>query len=118
MAKRSRAAKRAPRVKDVAILVHPTEDQEGFHVLRRRDEDSPVEVGTIRPLREGRPIDGEVVSLHQRKDFALAFDVKVEVADQRATSGGPAQVATDQYRAGWDQIWGSRPQASSGGRPN
>jgi hypothetical protein len=106
MGKRRRAAKRAPRAKDVAIIVQPTEDNEGFHVLRRRDEDGPVELGTVRPLREGHPIDGEVVSLKQRKDFPFAYDVKVELPEQRATSDGPAQVATEQYRAGWEKIWG------------
>jgi hypothetical protein len=123
MAKRSARTKRAARpsraaskrTRDVALILHPTDDNEGFQILRQRAADSPVELGTLRPLREGRPIDGEVVSLHPRKDMPLLCDVNVELADtRRGTSDGPAQVATDDYRRGWDAIWGRTPA----GRPN
>jgi hypothetical protein len=123
MAKRSEGSKRSRKLRDVAIIVDRTEDQEGFQILRRRAENHPVEVGTLRPLREGKPIDGEVVTLQQRSDVPFVYDVKVEVPahesssePRRATSDGPAQVATDQYRRGWDAIWGRRPAATS--KPN
>jgi hypothetical protein len=118
MAKRSEGSKRSRKLRDVAMIVDRTEDNEGFQILRRRNERAPVELGTMRPLREGKPIDGEVVSLRQRADLPFLYDVKTELADdsRRATSDGPAQVATDEYRRGWDAIWGRR--ALPGAKPN
>jgi hypothetical protein len=117
MAKRADGPKRAARSRDVALIFDRTEDREGFHVLRRRDEDHPVEVGTIRPLREGKPIDGEVVSLRPNADMPLLCDVKVELPDRRGTSDGPAQVASEDYRRGWDAIWGGGSKTRSS-KPN
>jgi hypothetical protein len=118
MAKRSEGSKRYRRIRDVAMIVDRTEDNEGFQILRRRNEDAPVELGTMRPLREGKPIDGEVVSLRQRRDLPFLYDVKTELPDEarRTTGEGPPQVATDQYRRGWDAIWGRR--ALPGAKPN
>jgi hypothetical protein len=127
MAKRSSAPKRArpptPRARDVALILHPTEDNEGFQILRQRAADRPLELGTLRPLREGRPIDGEVVTLRPHPEMPLVCDVKVELPsplpepEARPTSDGPAQVATDSYRRGWDAIWGRR-SLPGGSKPN
>ena len=110
MARRSENAKRR-RPEDVAVVFGRTDDQQGLHILRRRAEGQPVEMGTLRPLREGKPIDGEVISLRPRKDYPFVCDVKVELpasadGDQRSTTDGPAQVASDGYRRGWEAIWG------------
>lgn len=67
-----------------------------------------MEIGTLKPLREGKPIDGEVISLRQREDVPFLFDVKVELESRRGASIGPPQVATEEYRRGWDAIWGRR----------
>jgi hypothetical protein len=92
-------------------------DEDGVHILRRRSEDGPVEAGVAQPLVEGRPITGEVISLRRRKDLPFLFDVKTEIAGPRpqgeppppeTAAEGPAQVATDSYRRGWDAIWGRR----------
>ncbi len=66
----------------------------------------------VQPLAEGRPVTGEVISMRRRKDLPFLFDAKTEfeapaAAADRATNG-PAQVASDSYRSGWDAIWGSR----------
>lgn len=120
MAKRSEGSRRSGKLRDVAMILDRTEDNEGFQVLRRRSENDPVEVGTLRPLREGKPVDGDVISLRQRRDLPFLFDVKTEVAVEsearRGTSAGPAQVATEDYRRGWDAIWGGARARSS--RPN
>jgi hypothetical protein len=94
---------------DVAFIFG--KDEQGTHVLRRRSDDAPVEAGILRPLQSGKPIDGEVVSLSPRKDAPLLFDVKSELPSPypaRPTSDGPAQVATEAYRKGWDAMWGRR----------
>jgi hypothetical protein len=83
-------------------------DGRGTHILRRRGDGGAVEQGILQPLTEGKPIDGEVVSLQQRPEFPLLFDVKTEWTPPagRPTSDGPAQVATEAYRRGWDAVWG------------
>ena len=100
---RSRAKRRPAPPKDVALILQPTEDNEGFQVLRRRGPDGPVELGTMRPLREGRPLDGagEVVSLRPRQELPFLYDVKVELAEtRRPTNAGPPQVAALRSRNG------------------
>ena len=105
------------------MVLDRTEDAQGYRVLRHRASDDHVELGTMRPLQEGRPIDGEVISLEPREDVPFLYNVKTELADPRAaeraaqrrlTSDGPAQIATEQYRQGWDAIWGR----SSADKPN
>jgi hypothetical protein len=86
-------------------------DEQGLHIVRRRSEDAPLETGVAQPLAEGRPITGEVISLRRREDVPFLFDVKTELdgAEARPAGDGPAQVATESYRKGWDAIWGRRP---------
>ena len=93
-----------------------TPDGEGLQILRARE--NRLELGAIRPLREGAPITGEVVTLRPRANTPALCDVEVHVkapeaapADDRQTPRaalshpGPAQVATDDYRRNWDAIW-------------
>jgi hypothetical protein len=96
---------------DIALVCG--KDEHGTHILRRRSEAAPLEMGLLRPLREGKPIEGEVVSLSPRSEAPMLFDVKSELPDPhaphpRAKSDGPAQVATEAYRKGWDAVWGRR----------
>jgi len=99
-----------PKSPDVALIHGKTADGAGLRIIRRRDD--RIELGAIRPLVEGAPIVGEVVSLTPRPQFPLLCDVKVELpasaspADVAAPARhGPAQVATDRYRENWDRIW-------------
>jgi hypothetical protein len=98
---------------DVA-LVHRVTPDGAVHVIRRRGDQ--LEAGALQPLREGMPIQGEVVSLRPRESFPLLCDVDVLYTPPAATSTtkpaarptrrkGPAQVATDDYRDNWDSIW-------------
>jgi hypothetical protein len=108
---RGRKRERTPdrtAVGDVALVVG--RDQHGVHVLRRRGPDAPVEAGVLQPLVEGRPITEEVISLRSRPDAPLVFDVStvLERPTPRAAPDGPSQVATDEYRKGWDSIWGPK----------
>jgi hypothetical protein len=99
--------------KDVAAVCG--KDERGLHILRRRAEDGPIEAGIVQPLEEGKPISGEVISMRRREDVPFLFDVTTEVttpsAEQPAT--GPAQVATESYRRGWDAIWGRRQRSTA-----
>jgi len=116
MAARTKAAKPEEKdAKDVAFVFGQSEDGEALHVLRRRAETSAVEAGTLRPLREGKAITGEVLKLTQRDEAPFLFDCETdeELSTARAQPSGPPQVATDEYRRGWDAIWGGRGRSSA-----
>jgi hypothetical protein len=109
--------KRGNRKKDLALVFGPAADGDGLNVLRRRAGSRAVEAGILRPLREGRAITGEVVRLEPRAEAPFLFDCERDeelstVKAQEAMSG-PPQVATDEYRRGWDAIWGRREPSSA-----
>ena len=103
--------------KDVVLLGPPTADGAGVHVIRARHE--RIEVGELRALQEGRPIVGEIVTLTPREANPRVCDVTESYspsAAQPAQLGhkGPANVATDAYREGWDEIFGPKPRTPHG----
>jgi hypothetical protein len=100
---------------DVA-LIHGVTADGAVHIIRRRGD--RIEAGALTPLREGAPIQGEVVSLRPRPSCPVLCDVDVLYAPPepsvastppRASASlghkGPALVASDQYRDNWDTIW-------------
>jgi hypothetical protein len=104
-----------PRKSKDLVLVHGrTKDGTGLGVLRARDE--RLEMGTMRPLEEGKPIHGEVVKLTPRAEMPLLFDAETQfvapeaiapksTSDNAVVVAGPPQVASDAYRKNWDAIW-------------
>lgn len=104
--------KNAPESTEDVVLVHGrTEDGEGLSVLRKRGE--TILAGEVRPMREGQPITGDVVRLRPRENAPMLADVEVVHAHPTAvktedTRGGPAQVSTPAYRAGWSAIFGEK----------
>jgi hypothetical protein len=109
----------AKKPKDVVLVHSPTPDGDGVNVLRARRQG--LELGTMRPLAEGRPIHGEVVKLTPRSEMPLLYDVETQLSLAEAgdaaqgessdaakasrETSGPAQVASDSYRRNWDAIW-------------
>ena len=112
---------------DVVLLGPPTGDGEGVHVLRARED--RIEAGEVRPMKDGAPIHGEVVKLTPREGAPGVCDVEVSyappaVAAARASAQGaptrgkgPPKVATDDYREGWDEIFGKRAAALGSASP-
>ncbi|HEX3772759.1 MAG TPA: hypothetical protein VHV30_17890 [Polyangiaceae bacterium] len=105
---------------DVVLVHGATGDGEGARVLRARP--GQLEVGEIRPLRQGQPLNGggEVVRLVERPESPRFYDVKVdyEVPGAQASNKpgaavghGPAQVATRAYRDSWERIFAPSPAA-------
>jgi hypothetical protein len=94
--------------RDVVFAVGPTGEGEGVRVIRSRDES--IEVGEMRPAKEGQPINGELVRLSQRPEHERLFDCEVVVPKKRlpAARSGPAQVATDAYRENWEAIFSAK----------
>jgi hypothetical protein len=106
--------------KDLVLIHGRTKDGTGLGVIRAREE--RIEIGTMRPLEEGKPIHGEVVKLTPRPEMPLLFDAetqfsvpegptaKTDVLPQAKenvpeTGVGPPQVASEAYRKNWDTIW-------------
>ena len=69
----------------------------------------------MRPLAQGKPIQGEVVRLKPREECPWLCDVET-LLEAPAESGersagperghaGPPQVASDAYRKNWDAIY-------------
>ncbi|WP_437338028.1 hypothetical protein WME98_41045 [Sorangium sp. So ce296] len=98
-----------PANQDVVFIHSPVEQGEGFRVIRSRED--RLEIGELRPTEHGRPLTGELVKLTQRSEHARLFDVEVLLpapGGADAPRSGPAQVATDAYRANWEAIFGPR----------
>ena len=101
-------------VGDVAFVMGKNAD--GVHILRRRDENAPVEAGLLQPLVEGKPITGELITMRRREDLPFLFDVKSELAgasaDSSSTSasaGRPSKVATDRTARAGTRSGGAAP---------
>src|SRR5271155_4120124 len=104
-----------PRPKEDVGFVHsPAEGGEGYRVIRKRDE--TIEIGEIRAIQEGRPLQGDLVKLKPRKEHDRLFDVEVlasrdELRPAALAPAGPAQVATEPYRSNWAAIFGERDES-------
>lgn len=105
-----------PPPRDLALLGGPTEGGDGVHIVRLRE--GQVEVGQLRAAEEGKPILGESVRLHPRAEHPRLVEIETlargplaarskAAADAPATTKGPAQVASDAYRTGWESIFGA-----------
>jgi hypothetical protein len=106
---------------DVVLLGPPTADGGGVHVLRARNE--RVEAGELRPVQEGRPLVGELVNLRPRADAPRLCDVTESwdpkdaaargALDAQGAHKGPARVATNAYRDGWEHVFAKAPGESA-----
>src|SRR5215475_4816274 len=94
-----------PRSDDTLFVYGKGDD--AYSVLRKRGES--VELGALREVEEGKPLHGELVKLSRRAEHPLLFDVNVlhdSTPAKLSDRSGPAQVATDAYREGWEIIFG------------
>lgn len=90
-------------------MVGELPENKGVAVLRQRSDDAPVEAGIVRSVREGEPIVGELVTLKPTEGNPRLCDVEVHVDARppaQPSHKGPARVASDAYRTGWDEIFG------------
>ena len=107
------AALPAPEAARDVVFVYGHEESGDYGVIRKRDD--RVELGRIRPVRDGEPIHSELVRLSPRSEHGQLFDVEVlhdassaesrERARSEAAVSGPSRVATRAYRDSWDRIF-------------
>jgi hypothetical protein len=100
---------------DVALVCG--KDAEGIYILRRRSQESPIEAGLLRPMREGRPIVGEVVSLKARADLPMVFDVKSEFSTTPIAALPPSQDGENAENAENTYEGGDRSDRTGGRMP-
>jgi hypothetical protein len=93
---------------DVVVVHSRTEDGEGMNVVRKQGDE--LSLAVLRPLKEGKPIVGDVVKLKPREEHPALFDVETEVVipQPKRMTAGPSRVANPSYRKGWDSLWGGR----------
>ena len=89
---------------------------DGLRPCVRHTPDHDFQTGWVEPLKHGKPINGaDIVAVRYDKERG-DFEVKPILESGRRhaaptespSSKGPAMVASDEYRAGWDQIFGKR----------
>ena len=87
------------------LFVYSRTERETYRVLRSRDD--RIEMGELGNLRDGQPIQGEVVKLSPIEGRDNLYDVEVLHEGPKGRAGGrPAQVANAEYRRNWDAIFG------------
>ncbi|HEY8430620.1 MAG TPA: hypothetical protein VIL20_19710 [Sandaracinaceae bacterium] len=102
-----RRKKESEKGEDVALVIGASPDGEALGVLRKRGD--TIEPAIVRRVVEGKPITGELVRLTPREEPML-FDVDVLYDGRRDARerSGPAQVATEAYRKGWDRLFSKK----------
>ena len=81
-------------------------DRPGRRVVRRRRS---LRIGLAARRRRRR-------RLERRDEAPFLFDCETDEelsTTPRAQLAGPPQVATDEYRRGWDAIWGARERSTA-----
>lgn len=89
----------------VGILLGECESHGGQHIAFERD--GKPNIGVLKPLEEGKPLDPDSELVEVRSNGTLAvFRSHGKVG--RATSQGPAMVNDKAYRKGWERIFGPK----------
>lgn len=87
-----------------------------------RNQDGRVSAGVATPIKEGKPILGELVQFEARPEHPNLCDCKTlleaqlgEPVKEKSPEGpslsrhnGPERVTTPAYRAGWDVVFGQK----------
>jgi len=95
---------------DVALVLGVNEESDSVAILRKRDQQ--LEAAVLRKAEEGQPIRGVLVRLKARETSPL-FDVETlyeapQSEGAARNSSGPAQIASEAYRRGWERVFENR----------
>ncbi len=94
--------------RDLIYIGGATERGDAYQILRATRQG--LEVGELRPTKEGEPVQGELVRLTKLPQSDRLFEAEVLLPDPRDKrhGHGPPQVATEAWRNNWEAIFGSR----------
>lgn len=76
---------------------------DGSHAYVRHTAEHEIEVGSLRPHRDGEPLGSNSFHLEERRDGEYAIKPVFDSGHK-----GPAKVVTDAYRSNWDSIFGNK----------
>jgi len=91
--------------KDLVRLGAPVNGH--FCPFIRHRADCSIQTGFLRKVRDGESILAGAIELGNPQGDGV-YEVLGEVASMVRDSRGPAKVATEAYRSGWDGIFGKR----------
>lgn len=77
---------------------------DGRYGYVRHTAEHQIEIGAMRPHRDGEPLGANSVRLEERGDGEYAVKPVLEARGHK----GPAQVVSDAYRDNWETIFGQR----------
>lgn len=81
----------------------------GARPFIRHKKDHEIQTGIITPVREGEALNGRNVFHLESRTQDDDFDV-TEIATAPTPQGtGPAMVNSEEFKTGWDRIFGSKP---------
>jgi hypothetical protein len=81
------------------IIILGPRNPDGSHEVLRHHGDCVVERGTIKPVKDGQPIQHELVELTPKGPRMCSVRTLYRTP-------GPPKVTSDEYREGWGNIWG------------
>jgi hypothetical protein len=87
--------------KDYVILGKVVDDKGSRRCIRHK-ADHQWEAGTVTPVRQGDPIQHALV-VNNTSDEQGRFEVTAEIRVD-----GPPKVVTNEYREGWDRVFGKK----------
>jgi len=73
-----------------------------------RNNGGVFSAGTLATIKDGQPISSELVRLTQRTGNLYDVEQLYDPSPGSDEKSGPSQVATDDYRTGWEAIWGTK----------
>jgi hypothetical protein len=88
-----------PKKKEIA-KIHAIRDDGMAYISR--DDGKEVRYGFVKKIEEGKPlVNCEIVKLSPREE-----ENTYNIESECIIGSGPSQIATEEYRQGWDNIWG------------
>ncbi len=81
----------------------------GMHPFVRHCSDCSTETGFVKRVQEGEPLYDGAMLLEPRPEEPGAFNVRGTYRSGQSDRSGPPKVTTNEYRDGWDRIFGSTP---------
>ncbi len=91
-------------------------DERDTRVVLTRDEQRKVDARLMRGVKPGEAMSDKALLIERDGEGDLTWKTigELKAAQEPVrTAGGPARVASDAYRSGWDAVFGKRPLAQA-----
>lgn len=85
------------------VLLGKEVSEDTRQVLHCKPSDGTAEFGYLSKLKDGQPLDGDIVKLSEREGPGYRMEYVY-----RRPSKGPSKVNSASYKSGWENIWGDK----------